>query len=189
MALGFETVPEGLEKAIESTFFKRKTIFIAATSNEGFKKKVSYPARWQHLVLPVFSTNKHGQRVATNPAIPRGMDPYATLGEDVTSASLSTDPQYLTVKSGASVATTIMAGIIACVLEFVRLRTDLDPENNRPLDDTFQKIHSLSGIKNVLYKMAETGQDNVFVAPWQLRDLANEDDRRLHAIYEALVDA
>ena len=189
MALGFESAPKAIEKAIESAFSKRRTIFIAATSNEGFKKKVFYPARWHNLVLPVFSTNKTGQRLPTNPAIPRRMDPYATFGEDVASATLSTDTQYLTVKSGASVATTIMAGIVACILEYVRLRTDLDPENNRPLDDTYQKIHSLNGIKSVLYMMAETGENNCFVAPWQLRNLADKDDRRLEAIYGALIDA
>ena len=189
MALGFESAPKAIEKAIESAFSKRKTIFIAATSNEGFRKKVFYPARWHNLVLPVFSTNNYGQRVATNPAIPHGMEPYATFGEEIASASLSIDPEYLAVKSGASVATSIMAGIVACVLEFVRLRTDLDPESNRPSDYTYQKIHSLNGMKNVLYRMAETGQKNVFVAPEQLRDLGDDDDRRLRAIYEALIDA
>ena len=190
MAFGFSVAPEGIEDAICDAVSRSNVIFLAATSNEGLTQDIAYPARWHHLVLPVFATGIDGWRLHSNPGVPSEWQPFATLGDEVPSASLfgqPSDPHKCT-RTGASVSTVIMASLVSCILEFVRLR-ETKNEHGRLKDWKLAKVYKLNGIKRVLSLMAEKKENNIYIDPEHLSRLGIDDCKRLERMREVLIDA
>ncbi len=87
MSFSFRDQVFSIKEAIEKCASQSKIIFLTAASrNEGRNSSISFPAAYNHLVIPIISTNSLGQLSGFNPPPHRGCERFATLGENVLSA-------------------------------------------------------------------------------------------------------
>ena len=189
MSFGFREPASTVKKAIEHCVLHHKILFLAAASNEGrngpMYTRFTFPAAYSHLVIPVISTNHLGRLSDFNPPAPRGCELFATLGENVP-VRWPTVSSGERVMSGTSTATCLAAGLVACLLEFIRTGVETAGETGRPIDPTWANIHTLEGMKAVLRLMAPD-EASPYLTPWRLQELAPNKEAILARIYnEAL---
>ena len=183
MSFGFQDQTFSIKDAIEECALNSKLIFLAAASrNEGLNSPPTFPALYSHLVIPIVSTNHLGQLSGFNPSFHHVHERFATLGENVQSAWPSTlsDRSGRKVQSGTSTATSIAAGLVACILEFVRAGVETAEGNGRPCNRIWANIHTLEGMKAVLRLMAAEGN---YLTPSSLADLGHDQKAIMDAIY------
>jgi len=83
MSFSFREQVFSIKEAIEYCASQSRIIFLAAASrNEGRNSPITFPAAYNHLVIPIISTNSLGQLSGFNPPPHRGCERFATLGEN-----------------------------------------------------------------------------------------------------------
>lgn len=179
MSFGFPGRIPSIKKAIQQS--RHDIIFLAAASNDGRNSPLAYPAAYSNLVIPIMSTDHNGQLSKFNPPRQRGCEPFATLGENVP-VLWPSNSSGVKVLSGTSTATSLVAGFIACILEYVRANVETITETGRPSDQTWANVHTMDGIKAILRLMA-LDEKNPYLEPRGLKKLGHNNQAILDAIY------
>lgn len=96
-------------------------------------------------------------------------------------SSLSNETGKL-VQSGTSTATSIAAGLVACILEFVRAGVETVGRTGKPSDRVWANIHTLEGMKAIL-RLIAPDESIPYLAPSLLTDLGRDHQAIMDAIY------
>jgi hypothetical protein len=134
-----------------------RLIFVAPT-NKGNAHEITYPARYEASVLPMFATDGNVKKSALNPSQGPGKYNLAILGEDIKNVND-------VVNSGTSYATAIAAGFAARLLDFSRHGDTKDA-----LKDKAGKMRDKRGTTGVLLSLATQTFEPPFhcIRPWDL---------------------
>ncbi|CZR60297.1 uncharacterized protein PAC_10193 [Phialocephala subalpina] len=171
MSFGFYGYSKAVQTAITEALAKPVLLF-AAASNNGTMKRVTFPA-WLSGVICVNSAAADGRPSGFNPD-PKPLQNFSILGENIKGAwtrhpnNYESDPNVERVMTGTSVATPMMAGVAALVLEFVLQN---DPES--VLIEQLEDLKHQDGMPEVFVKML--GRQGRFrnVVPWELLSTQN----------------
>ncbi|KAF9870213.1 ankyrin unc44 [Colletotrichum karsti] len=171
MSFGFKSVITQIENQINEIVLQRKKngkniLFLAAANNDGLNEMELFPANHQD-VISVRATTHAGEFVSEyspNPQPYRHEMLFGTLGHEVPYDPVI-DPDNVGVKiSGCSVATPILAGLVATIIQFA--------ESSCPTDERVLKaVRSKDGIQAIMCEMgAKTGIHDHrcrYVAPFE----------------------
>ncbi|KAK3941014.1 hypothetical protein QBC46DRAFT_111160 [Diplogelasinospora grovesii] len=176
ICIGSESDHKGMTDEIMRARQKRILVF-AAASNYSNLRSVAFPARMEHDVLCMFSTNAGAKSSASlNPSAVQGKYNFAILGEDVRLYENQEPPL-----TGTSIATAIGAGLAARLLDFSRhddCRDFWTQEHAVNADDVEQKLKLLQGMSAVLAYMARLDNGYHCITPWRLLKGLNDDAPR-----------
>ncbi|RSM17130.1 hypothetical protein CDV31_004023 [Fusarium ambrosium] len=186
MSFGFNTRITAIEKMIGDVIGKRRNegrdiLFFAAANNDGLNSREMFPASDLN-VISVRGTNHTGKPLQEyNPSPwPQkvGHSCFGTLGKDVPYDCADRCSQ----KSGCSVATPILAGIMATIIQYVGyVAASNDLLQNR--------VRTRDGIQQVMGHMADSVPGNPrykYVAPWKFFQRTEEE--RIALIVNALAE-
>jgi hypothetical protein len=183
MSFGFPRRESSIRDAIHDAIVEKRNrnkeiVFFAAANNDGSNSKELFPASHES-VISVRGTDYTGAFVNKyNPeAWPENKGPlYGTLGDSVPFDI--GDPACKI--SGCSIATPILAGITAMIIQYVNYVANGDAR-------TCARIQTRAGVLRVLYYIAiPKSEDRRYVAPWEFFE-RNEEDRLVlikHALAE-----
>lgn len=158
---------------------KSEIVFFAAANNDGSNSKELFPASLE-TVISVRGTDYTGSfiRKFSPPPWPRkkGSLLYGTLGQDVP-YNIGDAAFHM---SGCSVATPILAGITAMIIQYVNYTAGGDSRMGT-------RLRTKEGVLQVLYHISEEDSgDQRYVAPWKF--FGWEKEQRLAAITYALAE-
>ncbi|KAF3910665.1 Ankyrin-1 [Orbilia brochopaga] len=178
MSFGFNSRIPTIEHAIlgvGQAVVRSPPVFLAAAANNGANSRELFPA-YLNSVISVRGTDSYGTFVgAYNPppmSMNEGLPMYGTLGENVPYVAGETS-------SGCSVATPIMAGMIALIMQWVAYK-GAD-------EDTQRKLRSTAGVRELFKRMAVPRGDNRFyVHLWDI--FANEGKYCVTRVEAAMLD-
>ena len=183
MSFGFSGIVSEIENAvIDMNRIRRENnmgevLFFAAANNEGANYKELFPASLE-TVISVRGTDHVGSFVKKYNPPPwsqkGGAFLFGTLGQDVPYDFGDTTA----CKSGCSVATPILAGIAALIIQYANYITGRDLT-------MMTKLRSKEGISQVLYYTSEGDSDRCrYVRPWEFFE--RKDEERIATIRHAL---
>lgn len=156
MSLGFKDTKRAVVEAMKKATEKRERIFFAASGNEGGNEPERFPANHEG-AISVRGTDHHGVFVYDSPpqVADSGSIRFGTLAKDVPCECGDLVPR---TRSGCSIATPILAGILATVMQYVyHLR--------RP--DLHEALRRKDFILQVMFDICDFERENRrFVAPW-----------------------
>jgi subtilisin family serine protease len=182
MSFGFPTEVQSIKDAIRmaEVIKKESIVFFAAAANEGANTQEMFPASMQS-VISVRGTNSNGSFVSPYDPPPAPMNEdsrlYGTLGENV---PYDLANEHL-CKSGCSLATPIMAGITALIMQYVAYKSTSFQDG-----EYIQKqIRTRRGVVQLFKEIAvNKGNQRYYVAPWDLFE--REEENRLSIIRTAI---
>lgn len=159
MSFGFRQESPPIREAIGRAFLDRNSsiVFFAAAANNGANERELFPA-YLHPVISVRGTDNQGAFVNAYdpPPVPmnEGLPLYGTLGENVPYTSTETS-------SGCSVATPIMAGMVAMVMQWVAC--------NAASKRAQEKLRTPAGVLELLKSTAvNKGNHRYYAHIWDL---------------------
>lgn len=189
MSFAFEDEEPEIKEALNNAN-NRVLMFAAASNNRALKKEpIGYPARVSDRVICVNSSTINNQRSRFSPKGIPGLLNFSVVGEDVEAAWLSSeaDREIMRSMNGTSMATPIMAGIAAMLLDFAKK----DWPKLRDMQDwKYHKtqLWETAGMKSV-FKRCMTDNLKIdgsynFLKPWLL--LAKDPENIVRDITNAL---
>lgn len=162
LSFGFPYREESIEQMLEK--YDRGKIILAAASNDGSRRRMTYPAS-RPGVIAVNSATADGSISTYNPLL-NGENNLSILGEKVQSAWAHNTTKIM---SGTSVATPIAAGIAALLIEIAIKQNDtFGDQASKVLEKT---VKSYGGMSILLRSMSspEKKDDKYFnILPWEL---------------------
>ncbi|KAI1752133.1 hypothetical protein F4782DRAFT_530745 [Xylaria castorea] len=168
-------VADALDRACNAK--RKKTILLAAASNNGRNSKRTFPARYEGVIAIHSLDGKGNDEGGMNPSRQDYFENFGTLGLGIKTSwdellpeleSLPNKPNTtattIKYKSGSSYATPIAAGIVANYLEWIDYM-----EAKGSLDrHQYASLRQSKGIRLMLKKQSEAVGDILSVAPWIL---------------------
>lgn len=146
-----------------SKYLARKLV-IAASSNEGLRKKMTYPA-FRNGVIAINSADADGTTSGFNPPMKPDKE-LSVLGERVESTWIDNSMKYMT---GTSVATPIAAGVVGLLLEIAMKYDEGRRLNGQTVTvDLETHVRRYDGIMALLRSMSEKKGEYSNVNPWKL---------------------
>lgn len=184
MSFGFPFIVDEIEYAVTDVNRGRRkdgkseVVFFAAANNDGFNSEEMFPASLE-TVISVRGTDHTGAFINKFNPIPRPQKArgllYGTLGQNVPYDIGDNSAQM----SGCSVATPILAGIVATIVQYTNYTVGMDAE-------TRTRLLTKDGILQVLEHIS-VGDDfgrRRYVAPWLF--FKGKEEERLATIRHAL---
>ncbi|KAI8955496.1 ankyrin unc44 [Xylaria longipes] len=171
MSFGFAQEIAPIKRAIRQTHLQRddSVVFFAAAANDGSNQQEMFPAS-DESVISVRGTDNQGDFIGAYdpPAIftNEGLPLYGTLGHNVPYTPGQT-------ASGCSVATPVMVGTVAIVMQWMRYSSALSlstlSDSNLRDDEVIRKLQTTNGVKTVL-KMegVNRGNSRYYFHIWRL---------------------
>ncbi|KAK6359284.1 hypothetical protein TWF696_000446 [Orbilia brochopaga] len=178
MSFGFNNRVPAIELAIVGAgqaTARSPAVFLAAAANNGANSRELFPA-YLHPVISVRGTDSYGTFVGAYSPPPvsmnEGLPMYGTLGENVPYAAGETS-------SGCSVATPIMAGMIALIMQWMAYKgADADAQ---------RKLRSTAGVRELFKRTGVPRGDNrYYVHIWNL--FANDGKECVTRVEAAMLD-
>ncbi|KAL8364562.1 hypothetical protein RB595_003717 [Gaeumannomyces hyphopodioides] len=180
MSFGFDVRIRDVEKAISEAITRRKEagrdiLFFAAANNDGLNYEEMFPASDAN-VISVRGTDHSGtflQKYNPNPRPnKRGLARFGTLADNVPYDCADKHSS----KSGCSLATPILAGLVATVVQYVEHMGD---------DGLRRGVRTKDGILQVMNHMAHSNDlGHKYIAPWKFFE--KDDEGRIALIRHAL---
>jgi hypothetical protein len=172
MSFGFPTEVESIKDVMRKAedIKKRSIVFFAAAANDGANTQEMFPASMES-VISVRATNSNGSFVPTYDPPPSAMNEdsrlFGTLGENV---PYDWSNESLT-KSGCSLATPIMAGITALIMEYFMYKASRFEKS----DCIQEHMRTKRGVVQLFKEIAvRKGNQRFYVAPWDLFEKGEE---------------
>ena len=182
MSFAFSTEQREIERAIKEAIGHHDMLFFAAASNNKHYSKdpVGYPAQINE-VIRVNSCTYKGVRSHFSPESDYKKDnAFSTIGEEIRSAYSQQKGRTEAYKrlSGTSMATAVMAGSAALVIQFAKIRGMPERENGINIMD--EQLHSSRKMKAVFFrcmsgKTPPEPPTYTYVRPWTLFSTDSED--------------
>jgi hypothetical protein len=188
MSFGLQVEDAGVQEAIREVASKGVLIF-ASASNDGPNSMVTYPARIDEVIC-VSAMDGLGTPFDRNPTpnTTSSLYEFAALGVAVKSAwpRKLLDPKPKRSErserrmTGTSVATSIVAGIAACIIEFADMK-------DFP-DDLLEKLKSRQGMQKVIRELMVDGRRHGYhyITPWSMFAAHRDDDTILLLLKDRL---
>jgi len=143
---GRRVVSNAISEALGSQ--NQQVLFFAATSNDGSRSQEWFPANHRN-VFSIRATDADGYHQGPNAALPgSGEIVFGTLGIEVPTASTGNTAR-IAVRSGASPATAIAAGLAALVIGYTAV--------NKPCG-TWDNVRTHPGFQQFLYMVTNTSE-------------------------------
>lgn len=162
MSFGAVVINKGIFDAISFAAYKHVLMFAAAT-NKGKNERIprSYPARdWR--VFSISATDGLGFPSKFNPAPQDGDLNFCILGESIESATIKGQKVR---KSGTSMATPVVAGVAALVLEFAN-QTRVEGEEEV---ENLEWLKTYQGMRALLKSMSDVvDKQHRYLVPWKI---------------------
>ncbi|KAI0857485.1 hypothetical protein F4860DRAFT_357029 [Xylaria cubensis] len=167
-------VADALDRACNTK--PKKTILLAAASNNGRNSKRTFPARHEGVIAIHSLDGKGNDEGGMNPSRQDCFENFGTLGLGIKtlwdelppSLESSADTRSTTAttkyKSGSSYATPIAAGIVANCIEWIDYMSARGSLNKHQ----YASLRKPKGIRLILKKQSEEVGDILSVAPWIL---------------------
>ena len=156
MSFGWPRHYSNVEQAIDHAT-SRHVIICAAASNSGANDNVAFPANYGPVICVHSATDK-GRPSEFTPTPLESRPNFAVIGENVCVAWPGLkDGQS---QSGTSVATPILAAVIALIIEFV------DQKPRKTFHD--RRVRTLGGITTLLRAMSKVERQYLLVQPWTM---------------------
>lgn len=186
MSFGFNTQITAIEKMIGDVIGKRRNegrdiLFFAAANNDGLNSAEMFPASDLN-VISVRGTDHTGAPLQEYNPSPwpqkAAHSRFGTLGKNVPYDCADKSSQ----KSGCSVATPILAGIMATIIQYVGYVA----ASNKRLQ---KRVRTRDGIQQVMGHMADSVPGNScykYVSPWKF--FQRSDEERIALIVNALAE-
>jgi hypothetical protein len=172
MSFGFLTEVVSIKNAIRKAEDHKNSaiVIFAAAANDGANKQEMFPASMES-VISVRATNSNGSFVPAYDPPPSAMKEdsrlYGTLGEHV---PYDWANEKL-IKSGCSLATPIMAGITALIMEYFAYKAGRFNKS----EDILKQIRTQRGVIQLFKEIAiKKGNQRFYVAPWDLFEKSEE---------------
>ena len=186
MSFAFSTEQREIERAIREAIGHHDMLFFAAASNYTHYScdTIGYPAQLDE-VIRANSCTYEGIRSHFSPQADYKRDrAFSTIGEEILSAYSQRKGHQKVYErlSGTSMATAIMVGSAALVIEFAKMNGMHDME---------EQLHSSSKMKAVMFlcmsgKSPPEPPNYTYIRPWTLFSKEYEDDKVVHNIKWAI---
>jgi hypothetical protein len=163
-----------------SEAIRRSVLIFAAAANHGGNKRVSYPARNDHVIC-VYASDGLGRPFGGNPtALEDSVYRFATLGMAVDScwprdknrdAAINPKQQGRRRMTGTSCAVPIAAAIAACILEFAYI--------NSLQKEFLSFLKTRQGMQKVLKGLmvaSNPHQGFHYICPWEMFEKRNDQE-------------
>jgi hypothetical protein len=183
MSFGFPKAVDSIAAAMAKVIEERKKknseiLFFAAANNDGSNSEEMFPASLE-TVISVRGTDHTGLFLKKFNPEPwpqkKGTPLYGTLGEKVPYDI--GEPNFR--MSGCSVATPILAGITAMIIQYVNCAANGDRR-------VFGRLRTKEGVLQVLHHISIDDNNRRYVAPWKFFRMSEKD--RLALIRHALAE-
>jgi hypothetical protein len=186
MAFAFSQPDYTVSNAIRRARGRRDRLFFAAASNNRYYSEdpVGFPANLDD-VIRVNSCSHTGSRSSFSPLGNSRGDSLGTIGEEMLAAVPCAEHEAVAGEReqrmrGTSVATAVLTGIAALVIEFSRLGTAPRIDINRPPEAVTAELLTNMGMKRVLYHcLAGTNPpappEYSYIRFWLLFQLRNQE--------------
>ncbi|TRX94162.1 hypothetical protein FHL15_004930 [Xylaria flabelliformis] len=167
-------VADALDRACNAK--RKKTILLAAASNNGRNSKRTFPARHEGVIAIHSLDGKGNDEGGMNPSRKGYFENFGTLGLGIktlwdrlpphleSSVDAWTTTATTKYKSGSSYATPIAAGIVANCIEWIDYMWARGSLNTHQ----YASLRKPKGIRLMLKKQSEVVGDILSVAPWIL---------------------
>ncbi len=186
LSFGFPNWITAVERAIDKLVRERRDkgrdiIFFAAANNDGLNSPEMFPASDPNTIavrgtthtgafLPEYNPNPRPQKA--------GLSCFGTLAKDVPYDIGDRDSK----KSGCSVATPILAGIVATVIQYIGHVAAADTRLQ-------ERVRTRDGILQVMSHLADSAHGDQrfkYITPWKF--FARDDDERIALVRNALAE-
>ncbi len=186
MAFAFSHPHPALADAIRRARGQRNVLFFAAASNNKYfsEDPVGFPAKMDE-VIRVNSCSHSGKRSSFSPrGSERRGDNLGTIGEEMPAADAGAGTggrgRGERRMSGTSMATAVMTGVAALVVEFSRLAPAPEIYPDRPREQVTTELLTNDGMKAVLHRCLAgvnppAPPTYCYIRPWLLFDVNNQD--------------
>jgi len=179
LSFGLDDNDEDVQNEI-SEAFRRNVLIFAAAANHGGNKRVSYPARNDHVIC-VYASDGLGKPFDGNPtALEDSVYRFATLGMAVKSywprdenrdTKITPEQQGRRRMTGTSCAVPITAAIAACILEFAYINS-----LQRELLSILKTRQGMQKVLKGLMVAPNPHQGFHYICPWEMFDKRNEQE-------------
>lgn len=170
LSFGFPRLEENIDKMLDKYADGKGKLILAAASNDGTRRLMTYPASRGHGIIAVNSATGDGSTSRFNPPL-GGEKNFSIIGEEVQSSWVHNTTRIL---SGTSVATPVAAGVTALLLEIAIKQDVLSGGGPEVLERCVKRYGGITALLKSMSSAEKKDDKYSNILPWQL--LALDED-------------